>query len=408
MQIYTNEKTPGIRTKDGDIKVFPTLLLTFYIIAAAVFSCVTLLVGNIFPSDYLGLLVSVAMPVVGIAICAKLTAGIKPLVPYCVITAIILLMGADISVSSAIAVMMLLFAATAYLLRNKFWWLSVLACAATFAITYLLTESLLLALVSIACFPVSVALYLSFEKKQQRVGAVCSMSVTLGVTLALLFLAFIYKAEGSISFEILRNFFDGLKSELIVTITDAVVAASEQLEAAISTPDALAITTSAVTLVFNLLPAVVTILLFIISYVTHSLYISVISHTVEDNKEIIHAISFKMSVTSAILFLVAFFAALILDYEGQGLYAAAAQNIYMILFPGLSLITFGFIGGLSKRRGASCLTSLIYFAILGLILFIPGVAAEIAAAVISISAFVGAVLVIISAVKSKMNNNDRK
>ena len=405
MQSYINQKTPGIRTRDGDIKVFPTLLLTFYIIAAAVFSSVTLLSGNVITSEYLSLLLSVAMPIVGIAICTKLTAGIKPLVPYCIITAIILLMGADIRVSSAIAVLMLLFTASAYLMRNKFWWLSVLAAAGTFAIAYVLTESLLLCLASIVFLPVSLALYLSFEKKMQRVGAVCAMSTTLGIAIILLFLAFIYKTEGAVSFDILRSFFDALKSELIVTVTNALVLASEQLEAGISTPDALEITTSAVTLIFNLLPAVLTVLLFIVSYVTHSLYISVISHTVDDNKEIIHAISFKMSVTSAILFLVAFFVALILDYEGEGMYAAAAQNIYMMLFPGLSLITFGFFGSLTKKKGASCLTSLIYFAIFGLVLFIPRIAAEIAAAVISISAFVGAVLVIISAIKSKTNNN---
>ena len=77
-----------------------------------------------------------------------------------------------------------------------------------------------------------------------------------------------------------------------------------------------------------------------------------------------------------------------------------------MLFPGLSLITFGFIGSFSKNKGASCLTSLIYFAIFGLILFVPGVAAGVAGAVISISAFVGAVLVIVSTVKSKIKNNE--
>ena len=406
--MYTNEKTPGIRTKNGDIKVFPTLLLTFYIIAASVYSSVTLLVGSVVPSEYFGLLLSVAMPVVGIAIFSMLTAGIKPLIPYCIITAVIIFMGADIGVSSAIAVMMLLFTAAAYLLRNKFLWLTVLAAAASVPITYLLTESLLVAIASVTFLPVCIALYLSFEKKQQRVGAVCAMSATLGVTLALLFLAFIYTTEGAISVDILKGFFDTLKEELIVSITDALVAASAQLEATLSTADALSVTTAAVNLVFNLFPAISTILLFIISYVTHSLYISVISHTVDDNKDIIHAISFKMSLTSAILFIVAFFAALILDYEELGLYATVAQNIYMMLFPGLSLVTFGFVGSLSKRKGASCLTSFIYFAIFGLILFIPNVAAEIAAGAIFISAFIGSVLVIISAVKSKTNKNDKK
>ena len=407
--MYTPPKTPGIRTKDGGVKVYPTLLLTLYIIAASVYSSVTLLVGSVVPSEYFTLLLSVAMPIVGIAIFSKITATIKPLIPFCIITAILLFVGADMRISSAIAVLMLLFTAVAYLLRNKFLWLTLLASAASVAITYFLTESVLVSAASIAFIPVSVALYLSFQKKQQRVSAVCSMSTTLGVTVALLLLAFIYTSEGSISLDILRTFFDTLREELIVTVSDTLVEASAQLEAVLSTADALSVTTAVVTLVFNLFPAIAAILLFIISYVTHSLYISVISHTVDNEKDIIHAISFKMSVTSAILFLVAFFAVLILDYEGEGLYATVAQNIYIILFPGLSLVTFGFIGSISKKKGASCLTSLLYLAMFGLVLFFPSVAYEIAAGIIFVSAFVGSVLVIVAAVKEKSkNNNDKK
>lgn len=408
MQIYTNEKTPGIRTKDGGVKAFPTFLLTVYVVAAAVFCTVSLLGGGITQSEYFKLLLSVAMPVLGIMVCAKLTASIKPLIPYCVITGLILFMGANLTVSSAIAVSLLLFAASAYLLRNKFWGLAILAAIASSAITYVLTKNVLLALTSTVFLPTAIALYLSFEKKMHRVNAVCAISVTLGISLTLLFLVWLYTKEGSISLSVLRNFFDTLREGLTTSISNALVQASAQLEATISATDALALTTSALALVFNLFPAIATILLFVISYVTHSLYVSIVAHTVDDNNEIMHAISFKMSVTSAILFLVAYFGALILDYEGLSLYATAAQNIYLMLFPGLSLITFGFIGHLSKSKGASCLTSFIYFAIFGLILFVPGIAASIAGGVISISAFVGAVLVIISAVKNRSNNKNNQ
>ena len=405
MQTYINEKNPGIRTEDGGIKLFPTLLLTLYVAAASVFCTTSLLVGSVVPSEYFTLLLSVAMPIWGIAIAAKLTASIKPLIPYCIITALILFMGANLNVSSAIATSLLLIAAAAYLFHNKLWLLAVLACGASITATYMLTKNALVTACSAVFLPVAFALCLSFKKKLQRVGTVCAMSVTLGATLLLLLAAFIYSSTGSFSPAVIRGFFDSLRESLIVFVSDTLVAASAQLEATISTADALSVTSTAITMMFNLFPAVFTIVLFVISYVTHSLYISIISPTVDDQKEIIHAISFKMSVTSAILFLIAYFAALILDYEGLGLFAAAAQNIYLMLFPGLSLITFGFIGQFSKNKGASCLTSLLYFVIFGLILFIPGVAAEIAGALISISAFVGSVLVIVSAVKAKTKNN---
>ena len=405
MQTYINEKTPGIRTVNGGIKLFEALLLTVYVIAASVYSTVSLLVGNVVPSEYFALLLSVAMPIAGIAVLSRITASIKPLLPFCIITAIILFLGADLGVSSAIAVALLLWASAAYLFRAKLPWFVIFACASSCALTYLLTKSVLITVCSATFLPVAFALYLSFEKKAQRVGAVCAVSATLGVAGLLLFLAFIYSSEGNLSPSTIREFIDSLREALIVTVTNTLVAASDQLSAPISSADAMSLTTAAVTLAFNLAPAILTVLLFIVSYVTHSLYISVISHTVEDNKDIIHAISFKMSLASALIFLISFFAALLLDYEGMALAATVAQNIYLILFPGLSLITFGFIGSLSKNKGASCLTSLVYFAIFGLILFIPGVAAEIAGIVISVSAFVGAVLVIISTVKSKTKNN---
>ena len=56
MQTYINEKTPGIRTENGGIKLFEALLLTVYVIAASVYSTVTLLVGNVVLSEYFALL----------------------------------------------------------------------------------------------------------------------------------------------------------------------------------------------------------------------------------------------------------------------------------------------------------------------------------------------------------------
>ena len=405
MQTYTNEKTPGIRTENGGIKLFPTILLTVYVIAASVFSAISLFAGNPLPSEYLSLLLSTAMPALGIVLFAKLTASIKPLIPFCIITAVIVFMGADLVVSSAAATSLLLFAAAAYLFRNKLPWPAVLACAVSCALTYLLTKSVLVAACAAVFLPVAFVLYLSFEKKMQRAGAVCAISATLGVALCLLLLGFIYSKAGNLYPSTIRGFFDSLRETLTVSISEALVTAGSQLSVSISAADALALTSAAVTLSFNIFPAALTIILFVISYVTHSLYISVISHTVANNEDIIHAISFKMSLASALIFLISFFATLILDYEGLGLLSAAAQNVYLILFPGLSLIAFGFVGSFSKRRGASCLTSILYFAIFGLILFIPGVAVEIVGVVISISAFVGAVIVIVSAAKSKIENN---
>ena len=89
-----------------------------------------------------------------------------------------------------------------------------------------------------------------------------------------------------------------------------------------------------------------------------------------------------------------FLAALILDREGLPMYAAAAQNIYVILIPGFTLITFGFVGGFAKGKNASCFGSLLYIGLFALLFFMTGTA-------LAIISFVGAILVIISAIKNR-------
>ena len=405
MLTYTDKKTPGIRTEDGGIKLFPTLLSVAFVIAAAVFVSLSLLGGTFTDSAYLQLLISLAMPIAGIALMSMLTASFKMLLPYCIISALIIFMGSDVRSSSAIVVFLMLLAMCAYLLRNRFLILAIFSAVAAFAITFFITQSFLWAQFSLVFLPASIVLYLSFEKKMHRVASVCKISATLGITLIALFVAWLYVKEGALSFDIVKGFFDSLRKGVILSITEAVAVAGEQLALGITLTDASIASATAVTMLFNLFPAIFVVTLFIATYVAHSLYISIISPTVEHQEQIANAITFKMSVSSAIVFLVAYFGALILAYEGLDLYAMAAENLYLILFPGLSLIAFGFFGSLIRKKGASCLTSIIYFAIFGLIFFIPNVAFEIAGGVISISAFAGAILVIVSAIKTKFQNN---
>ena len=152
---------------------------------------------------------------------------------------------------------------------------------------------------------------------------------------------------------------------------------------------------------FNFFPAIFTIILFIVSYIIHSLYVSVISPTVTDTAEITNAITFHMSVAAAVLFLVSYVAALVLDYEGLHLYAAAAQNLYMILFPGLTLITFGTVRSLAKGHNASCLGSILYIAIYAMLFFFTSVT-------LVLASFAGAILVIASAMKARNKNKHDK
>ena len=78
----------------------------------------------------------------------------------------------------------------------------------------------------------------------------------------------------------------------------------------------------------------------------------------------------------------------------------AAENIYTIFFPGLTMVTFAELNTLKKGPNASCGGSLVYVLIFALLLF----ATDIMLVLTSIS---GAVLIIVSEVlKHKKNKSD--
>ena len=185
-------------------------------------------------------------------------------------------------------------------------------------------------------------------------------------------------------------------------LSETLVEASVQAGAAsemISIADATAAMTEMVSNAFNLLPALFIITLFVISFIIHSLYISLIEHTVEDKKEIINSITFEMSLASAITFLLALAASLIFAKEEPQI-SVAAQNIYTILYPGLTMMTLAFLSSRKKGEPTSCLPVLLYMMILAMLVFITDIA-------LMVASIAGAAIIILSEI-NKHKKNDPK
>ena len=81
-------------------------------------------------------------------------------------------------------------------------------------------------------------------------------------------------------------------------------------------------------------------------------------------------------------------AAVILQKEEPQI-SAAAQNIYTILYPGLSMITFAFLGSHRKGETASCLPTLLYMMLFAMLIFFTDVA-------LLVASIAGSVIVILS------------
>ena len=190
-----------------------------------------------------------------------------------------------------------------------------MASAVSFAILFL-WQGAACSLISLSYIPVGVTLFGVFKLKKQRVPSVASLSICMGLILVALLALSIYSSTGSLSADTVKEFFASFRAELLAQTTDAINVALEELSLEINTDALFELMDLAITLTLNLLPAIVAICLFVISFVAHSLYISIISRTIEDKSEITNAITFNMSVISAVIFLVAYVASIILSFNG--------------------------------------------------------------------------------------------
>ncbi len=391
MQSQIYEKKAGIKYENGKINGAKALLLSLFVTVGATFIPISLFSDIFISFPYAFSAASIALAIIGITLCVMLTASIKPLVPFCIIAAVIILPGGGMGAASVIPVFFVTACIFAYLLKE-------IASPFLFAIgivaygaSFLLTGDLFASLLSLLFIPVSLALYLSFNSGKQRVASVCRITLSIGIPLVIFSLSWIFITDGAFGLDTLKNFFTELRAGLISAISEELVDAyALYMEEAISIVDATALTTTVVSALFNIFPAVFTVILFIVSFLMHSLYISLIAPIVEDKKELQNAITFRMSIFSAIIFLIAFIASLIIK-DGTAL--AVTQNLYIIFYPGLTLTAFAFTSSMTKGQNASCLGHLSYMMMFALLLWMPDI-------LFPVASVAGAIIVIITEIKA--------
>ena len=400
--MQTNDKKIGLKNESGGVYSLRLTAMAIFIAAASAFIPAALFMDLMYSYLYIGFMLAAALTAFGIVLCSKLIGAFRPIVPICIIAVASVFFSFSTPAAGAVVPIFLCLAAlAAYLIREKFSALALISGVVGAAAAVLLTKNIFCAALSLLFIPIAFALCYLFKKGKQRVSSVCTLSFVLGAPAAALFLAFLFINEKGISLSIVRTFFYTLREGLIKGLSEALVEASKQAGAAaseiISIADATANMTAMVNTAFNLLPALLIITLFVVTFLIHSLYISMIEPTVKDKKEIMNAITFKMSLASAIFFLLSLTAALILQKD-QPQISVAAQNIYTILYPGLTMITFAFLGSHKKGETASCLPSLLYMMLFALLIFFTDIA-------LLVASIAGSVIIIISEI-SKHKKND--
>ena len=205
------------------------------------------------------------------------------------------------------------------------------------------------------------------ESGPNRVGVICTTSLVLGLTAAAFLALALYQGLGTLEPAVLMEAVEELRGELIMGIHTQPLPEGLTPELAEQWKELLeyANVENTVNSLFNLLPAICTVTVFIFVTICQSVQHATLRafglrECVSDRVR-----AFEMSLISCVLFLVAYLATMGESKAVSSLMGTIAQNVVVILLPGLALAGLLRLTGNLARKGKQnmgCLFSLIILA----------------------------------------------
>ncbi len=401
MNSQVRSNSYGIRNKENKINISTAVMLIIYTVVSAAYIPSALFADAAITSGYFFGLLAAALAIIGILLCVRITGSFKGLGTFCLLSAFVLFMAGSLKLAAIFPIFFTAICISACLIKELRSPLLLVIPLLSFGAAYFMTRSLFFSSLSLIVFPIAYCLYVVFSKGHGKVSAICSLSFVTGAFLIIYLLCWIYLKDGSIGITTIKAFVASLRGGLISKLADSLVFAYSQIsETGIGINYATEISTSLVASVFNFIPALFVLTMYVISYVLHALYVSLMVAQPENAENVKKAMTFKMSATSAVVYMVAFVATLILAYDGSELYATVAQNVSMILQPGLILVAFAFMSEYMRGKNTSCLGFIAYLAVFFLLFNIPSL-------VLTVASFAGSTIVIISYFKNKKKERDK-
>ena len=302
----------------------------------------------------------------------------KGLLPVLILTGIVVFYFTS-SLALTASLFALLFAVSegsfllATLSRKQLCWfplVPILAYAAALAVT----RDLFLAAAALVPFPAMLALALGTrssaaqEDGMTRVGVICATSLALGVTLLAATALLVFHQLGTLSLDALAAEVEALREALINDITSAKIPEGMDPEMVAELEKLLTYSSARnmVNSVFNLLPALFVVVVNLISAVAQMILHSTLRVFGYEESLTDRVRAFRMSLISCLVFVAAYFVFFTESEDASTLAGTVAQNIYMILLPGLALAGMIRITGALTRKGPRGLGCLFY-----IILIIP-------------------------------------
>ena len=283
--------------------------------------------------------------------------------------------------------------------RGWFRILAFLPALLSYLIATALLGSFVLALPALLHLPAALALAYCFSKGLGRVSTICRTSAAMIITAVSPAVIYFLMRHGT-DISVIPSAIEAFKSSTVSLMVEAVstmYSEVPQLEATLSLTDITTISTQAVNAVFNLLPAIVVISFNIVAFALQSVLTSVLIHGETDRKKIVNMVAFDMSLVSAIVFLFMSIAALVLSAEKLTVWSVTAENVALILMPGLIFIAFAALRGYVFTKRSSCFMVLLYIGSILLLFYMPIV-------MLPLAAVAGAVLIILNNIaKNRIN-----
>jgi len=245
------------------------------------------------------------------------------------------------------------------------------------------------ALLSLSVYPAMAALAFFTKGNSGRISTVCRVSAVIFITASAALITYIVITEGSLRlssvFRAVDRLFDRLTAHYIYQYA-SVAENYRELGLAIPTPDDAKVYAK---YVYGILPAISIFVINIISFISHQIQVSLLDRSGNRKDLTKLSLSFTMSWASALVFIAAYLVMLALTYQKSSYAALIAENIYIILLPGL--VFTGFLILLGRREGGR--RHSLWLTVIIILLFVsPNIA------LISV-AFIGCSVIISSALR---------
>lgn len=266
---------------------------------------------------------------------------------------------------------------------------ALLSCCVGGAVVYLATSNIYVAVLSFApLFPLA-AQMITLKAKTQRTQAIALITLFLAVPVVAAAAIWLYMTKGAISIEIISETVEELRGQLAAFLAtldykDFIPVAESQKMLTEENATLLS------TMLFNMLPGIVIMVLSVLAYFIQKFTFTFICVAKEGETLTREMSIFRMSAVSGIVFVLTVIVNIVtsqLSSEGAALTATVTQNIYMILEPGF--IVTGFVIFFGRVREGKIRKPSVFMWIFFIILamFMPS-------AIILIIAYYGAIRVI--------------